>query len=131
MTQREYLTNLCAQHKDAVIIGSIGSVSYDLSEIEHPNKILLRGAMGAAVACGLGFALASGNEVIVVIGEGSLLMKLGSLSTVLAHKPHNLKIKVINNGCYKSCGGQSNNFKALNDSVVLNYPNLEVIHVEI
>lgn len=113
MSQKEFLTNLCENNKDAVIIGSIGSISYDLTNIEHPNKILLRGSMGSALGCGLGYALHSDKQVIVVIGEGSLLMHLGSITTILKYKLPNLKVIVINNGCYASCGGQTNNFETI------------------
>jgi len=110
---RKYLSILCENNQDAVIIGSIGNISKELSTIEHPNKILIKGAMGAALSCGLGYALNSNKKVIVVIGEGSFLMKLGSVATILKHKPKNLKIVIINNGCYDSCGGQKNNFDAV------------------
>lgn len=113
MQQKELLTSLCENNKDAVIIGSIGSICYDLTDIEHPNKILVRGAMGAVLGIGLGYALSSDRKVIVIIGEGSLLMKLGSLSTILKHNLPNLEIHVMNNGCYHSCGGQTNNFEAV------------------
>lgn len=113
MTQREFLTNLCSSNKDAVIIGSIGTISYDLGTIEHPNKVLLKGAMGAALGAGLGYALNSDKQVIVVIGDGSFLMKMGSISTILAQGVDNLRIIIINNDSYRSCGGQSTNFHAI------------------
>jgi len=116
MTQRNYLFNLCGRNPSSVIIGSLGTISYDLKEIKHDHKLLIKGAMGSAIGCGLGYALSAPDEdIIVVIGEGALLMHLGSLSTVLAHKPPNLRIIVINNGCYDSCGGQKNNFKYIKD----------------
>lgn len=117
MTQKEFLTNLCENNKDAVIIGSIGTISYDLGTIDHPNKILIRGAMGAALGCGLGYALNSPKQVIVVVGDGSFLMKMGSVSTILKHNLPNLKVIVINNKSYRSCGGQSTNFDAIKNLV--------------
>ena len=115
MTQRNFLSNLCANNKDAIIVGSIGTISYDLKDFEHPNKILIKGAMGAAIGCGLSYALNTNKQVIVVIGDGSFLMKMGSISTVLKHKPVNLKIIIINNNSYKSCGGQGTNFRFIKD----------------
>jgi thiamine pyrophosphate-dependent acetolactate synthase large subunit-like protein len=112
--QNQLLTDLCIKNPKAVIISSLGTLSYDLSQIEHEKKILIRGAMGAAIGCGLGYALgAPDRKVIVCIGEGSLLMKLGSISTVMKHMPENLEIHVFNNGCYHSCGGQLNNFSTI------------------
>lgn len=113
MTQREFLLNLCGENPDAIIVGSIGSISYDLSEIPHANKFLIRGAMGAAMGAGLGIALNTDKQVIVVIGDGSFLMKQGSYTTILAAKLPNLRVIVLNNNCYKSCGGQATNFKEL------------------
>lgn len=110
MTQKEFLSQLCASNPDAVIIGSIGTISYDLSEIEHPNKILLRGAMGAALGCGLGYALSSDKDVIVVIGDGSFLMQMGAMSTIFRYHQQNLRVIVINNRSYRSCGGQATSF---------------------
>jgi thiamine pyrophosphate-dependent acetolactate synthase large subunit-like protein len=110
MTQKSYISKLCNDNPDAVIIGSIGTISYDLKEIEHPHKILVKGAMGSVLGIGLGYALNSKKEVIVVIGDGSFLMKMGSWATLLKYKPENLHIIVIDNECYASCGGQATNF---------------------
>ncbi len=118
MKQDEYLRVLLLGNPKAVIVGSIGSICYDLTNIPHYYKIFVRGAMGAVLGCGLGYALARPErQVIVIIGEGSLLMQLGSISTILKHKLKNLRIIVINNGQYASCGGQKNNFEAIKDMV--------------
>jgi len=117
MTQNELLSRLSRENKDAVIVSSLGSISYDLKEIEHPNKILIKGAMGAALSCGLGYAMGSDKEVIVVIGDGAFLMKAGSVATILKHDLKNLRIIVLNNGIYKSCGNQKTNFEAIQDLV--------------
>jgi len=101
MTQKEFLSKLSAD----IIVGSLGSISNDLPD----TAIKVKGAMGCAVAVGLGIALNTKKKVVVVIGEGALLMKLGSLSTVAKYRPKNLEIIIINNGVYASTGGQKNN----------------------
>lgn len=111
MTQNSFLSQLSEKNPDAILVGSIGTISYDLKEIPHKNKILIKGAMGATISCGLGIALSTEKQVIVVIGEGSLLMHLGSMANVEKYKLPNLRIIVIQNDCYKSCGGQKNNFQ--------------------
>ena len=111
MTQKEFLLNLCENNKDAVIVSSLGTIAYDLSTIEHPNKILVKGAMGCVMGIGLGYALSSPKKVIVVIGDGSYLMKAGSASTIKRHNLPNLEVIILNNNCYNSCGGQHTNFK--------------------
>lgn len=110
MTQNSFIKTVCGANPDAVIIGSLGTISYDLKDIFHENKVLIKGAMGSALGCGLGYALGSKSQVIVFIGDGSFLMHMGSLSTIMANKLPNLKIVIINNGCYASCGGQKTNF---------------------
>ena len=128
MTQKDFLLRLCKRNKNAIIVGSIGTISYDLNEIEHPNKVLIRGAMGAALGCGLGMALATDKTVIVVIGDGSLLMKMGSISTILAYYPANFRVYVMYNGTYASCGGQKNNFKRVMSC--LRRPVFEVVKLQ-
>lgn len=127
MTQRTYLLQLCGSNPDSIIIGSLGNISKELETIPHDNKILMKGAMGGAIGCGLGHALGSKENVIVVIGEGALLMHLGSISTVLKHNLPNLKIIVLNNGRYASCGGQENNFKYIKDLLP---KSIEVVDIE-
>lgn len=117
MTQTEFLLNLCESNPNAVIFGSIGTISYDLKDIPHNEKYLIKGAMGAVLGASLGYALHSDKQVIAVIGDGSFLMKMGSISTILKHKPENLRVIVINNGSYRSCGGQTTNFNAIREMV--------------
>lgn len=112
MTQKEFISNLLQKNKDAIIIGSLGTISYDLDQIEHPNKICIRGAMGCAMAVGLGYALAKPDKkIIVLIGDGAFLMKAGSAATIRACDLPNLKVYIIDNGVHRSTGGQPTNFK--------------------
>ena len=65
------------------------------------------GSMGLASSIGLGLALAKPSKNVVVIdGDGSLLMNMGSLVTVFANNPSNLTWIVIDNGAYGSTGNQ-------------------------
>lgn len=109
MTQRSYLSSLLKRNPDAVVIGSLGTICYDLKEIEHLNKILVTGAMGCAMAIALGYALNTDKKVICIIGDGAFLMKQGTVSTIMAHRPKNLKIHIMVNGTYASTGGQKIN----------------------
>lgn len=124
MTQKEFLTNLLKDNQDSVIIGSIGSICYDLTDIPHPNKILVRGAMGSVLGIGLGYALNSKKNVIVIIGDGSFIMKMGSMATIEKYNLPNLKIYIMQNNCYKSCGGQENNFKSIKN--IIPYETIEI-----
>ena len=111
MTQKKYLSRLLKKNKSAIIVGSLGTISKDLSEIEHDNKILIRGAMGCVMGVGLGIALNTKKKVIIVIGDGAFLMKAGSIATINRYAPKNLEVIIMDNGKYQSCGEQSTNFK--------------------
>ena len=124
--QKEIIEIICKNNKEAIIVGSIGTISYDLKEIEHKNKILIKGAMGAAIGCGFGIALNTDKQVVVIIGDGSILMKLGCISTVVKHNLDNLMVYILNNNSYKSCGGQETNFKYIED-FINDLPHFEVI----
>lgn len=113
MTQKRFLLNLLSKNKRAVIIGSLGTISYDLAEIPHKNKILVKGAMGCVLGVGLGFALKTKKQVYVLIGDGALLMKLGSLATIKKYNQQNLHIIVMDNGRHESTGGQLTNFREI------------------
>jgi thiamine pyrophosphate-dependent acetolactate synthase large subunit-like protein len=76
---------------------------------EHPlNLHYIPSTMGGGPPLGLGIALAQPErEVVVVTGDGSLLMNLGSLVTIAAQKAANLTIVVLDNGIYEVTGGQT------------------------
>src|SRR5204863_9068717 len=66
-----------------------------------------QGCMGSASSIGLGLALAQpGRKVLVLDGDGSLLMQLGSLVTIAAAAPANLYHFVFDNGAHQSSGNQ-------------------------
>src|SRR5262245_12405700 len=75
--------------------------------IEDPTHIDVVGAMGSASSIALGIALAQPQrKVIVMDGDGSLLMQLGSLVTIAGAAPENLYHFVFENGVYATSGGQ-------------------------
>jgi sulfopyruvate decarboxylase subunit beta len=74
---------------------------------ESPDHLDIVGCMGAASTIGLGIALAQPTrKVIVVDGDGSLLMQLGSLVTIAGAAPENLFHFVFENGVYETSGNQ-------------------------
>jgi thiamine pyrophosphate-dependent acetolactate synthase large subunit-like protein len=66
----------------------------------------LPSAMGHASSLGLGLALAQKRGVIVLNGDGSMLMNLGNLVTIAAH-PADLYLLILDNGLYEVTGGQA------------------------
>ena len=93
---------------EELIICNIGFPSRELYEISDRSKnFYMIGSMGLASSIGLGLALSRPHEDVVVIdGDGSLLMNMGSLVTVFAANPSNLTWIVIDNGAYGSTGNQ-------------------------
>lgn len=94
--------------EEELVICNIGFPSRELYEIDDRQRnFYMIGSMGLASSIGLGLALAKPYEDIVVIdGDGSLLMNMGSLVTVFANNPCNLTWIVIDNGVYGSTGNQ-------------------------
>jgi thiamine pyrophosphate-dependent acetolactate synthase large subunit-like protein len=75
---------------------------------DHDRNLYLWGAMGGAVMIGLGLALAQPElPVVVITGDGEMLMGMGSLATVGLQQPKNLTIVVLDNEVYGETGGQA------------------------
>lgn len=115
ITQKQFIKNLLNREKGKIILGSLGTISNDLEELDNGNNtiIKIRGAMGVILGIGLGYAMNTKKKVIVLVGEGSFLMHLGSIATINKYRPKNLKVVILNNGKYASCGGQKNNYDYL------------------
>ncbi|WP_458406032.1 sulfopyruvate decarboxylase subunit beta [Methanobrevibacter sp.] len=108
MARYEAIKDIMENIEDELVICNIGFPSRELYEIDDRSQnFYMIGSMGLASSIGLGLALAKPNEKIIVIdGDGSLLMNMGSLVTVFANNPSNLTWIVIDNGAYGSTGNQ-------------------------
>ncbi|WP_037063037.1 thiamine pyrophosphate-dependent enzyme [Pseudonocardia acaciae] len=106
--RREFVADLVASAPEAIFVSGLGSPSYDLFAAgDRDLNFYLWGAMGAAVPTGLGLAVARPERsVVVVTGDGELLMSLGALATVGARRPANLTVVVLDNGHYGETGMQ-------------------------
>jgi len=95
------------KHEEAVI-GGIGNTNFDLWAAGHrPQNFYMLGSMGLGFPIALGVALAQPNRrVFALEGDGSLLMQLGSLTTIAALAPKNLTMVVMDNGIYQITGAQ-------------------------
>src|ERR1700739_118727 len=96
------------RQQDVLAVTSLGNPTFDVAAArDTPQKFYLWGAMGGAVTFGLGIALAQPTKrVIVFVGDGEMMMGLGSLATVACHRPDNLSIVVIDNEHYAETGMQ-------------------------
>jgi thiamine pyrophosphate-dependent acetolactate synthase large subunit-like protein len=103
------LTALLEGTDDRLIVTGLGSAANDVAYITDfaPRAFTMDGVMGAAASVGLGVALARPErEVLVVTGDGELLMNVGTLATIAVKNPQNLRIIVLDNGLYGLTGGQ-------------------------
>jgi len=90
-----------------VVVCNLGFPSKELFFIKHqPSNFYMLGSMGMVTPIGLGISLASDKEVVVIDGDGSLLMSPGVLATAAHFSPGNLTIIAIDNGAYGSTGNQ-------------------------
>lgn len=107
--RRELLGPLFPDWERRLFVSGLAGASRDAAALtsDGPNLFTMAGAMGAAVPMGLGMALsAPAREVVVVTGDGELLMGLGALVTVAAARPPNLSIVCIDNAMHGETGGQ-------------------------
>ena len=119
LDRREVVGRLLAERKGAIVVGGLGASTYDLAAAgDHDRNFYLWGAMGGAVMIGLGLALAQPKlPVVVITGDGEMLMGMGSLATVGLQQPKNLTIVVLDNEVYGETGGQASHTAATVDLV--------------
>lgn len=108
MARYEAIKDIMKSIEDELVVCNIGFPSRELYEInDRDENFYMIGSMGLASSIGFGLALARPDKDVVVIdGDGSLLMNMGSLVTIFASNPRNLTLIVIDNGAYGSTGNQ-------------------------
>lgn len=108
LERRSVVSRLLANRGDAVVVPGLGSTNYDLAAAgDHERNFYIWGAMGGAAMIGLGIALAQPKvPVIVITGDGELLMGIGGLATIALQNPGNLSIIALDNEHYGETGGQ-------------------------
>jgi thiamine pyrophosphate-dependent acetolactate synthase large subunit-like protein len=94
---------------NALVVTSLGNASYLWAAMHHaPENFYFEDAMGLALPLALGLAVAQPTRpVIVVEGDGALLMHMGTLVTIGAVVPNNLTVLLIQNGVHAASGGQA------------------------
>ena len=105
MNRREAIGILAQERTSELVITSVGETSRELYSVGHKDTNLYHIQMSYATPLGLGLALAIPTKKVVVLdGDGSILMGLGVLTTVARMAPKNLVVIVFDNKCYESCG---------------------------
>lgn len=119
LNRRDVVSALLANRKDVVAIGGLGASTNDICAAgDHARNFYLWGGMGGAAMIGLGLALAQPKlPVLVITGDGEMLMGLGSFATIGLQKPANLSILVLDNERYGETGGQASHTSSAADLV--------------
>ncbi|MBN2228997.1 MAG: hypothetical protein JW779_05340 [Candidatus Thorarchaeota archaeon] len=104
---------------EELIVSSNGNISRQVYHYLPRPQIYLRGSMGLPISIGLGVAVAKPEkQVLVIVGDGNLLMGLGALATCSFVNPKNMKILILDNNEYATTGHQKTSAR------ILNYPKL-------
>jgi sulfopyruvate decarboxylase subunit beta len=107
MLRLDCLRSIYSDLENCLVVSIMGALPAELQSLGHrPNFFYLQHAMGLASSTGLGLALSLPQQKVVVLdGDGSLLMNLGSLSTLARYQPKNLLHIVFDNESLLSVGG--------------------------
>lgn len=109
LDRREAVPALIGRHEDFPFVAGLAGTSRDIAALTNDaaHAYSMAGAMGGAAMMGLGLALARRDRrVMVLTGDGELLMNLGALATIGVLNPPNLSILVVDNGHYGETGYQ-------------------------
>src|SRR5467141_2551465 len=109
LERSEAVPKLIGRHEDFLLIAGLGGSARDVGAVtgDAAHVYSLGGAMGAPCMMGLGLALARPDKrVLVVTGDGDLLMNVGALATIAVIDPPNLAIVCVDNGHYGETGYQ-------------------------
>lgn len=108
LKRREVVAALLRDPGDLLVVSGLGAPSYDVGAAgDRALNFYLWGAMGGAAMIGLGLALAQPHRrVLVLTGDGEMLMGMGSLATIAAAGARNLAVAVLDNARYGETGAQ-------------------------
>src|SRR4051812_27054801 len=109
LRRRDVVSQLLKDRGQLMVIAGLGSTAWDITAAgDHDLSFPMWGAMGQAAMMGLGLALAQPKRrVLVVTGDGEMLMGIGSLATIGVQRPKNLTVAVIDNERYGETGMQA------------------------
>jgi len=108
MNRFEVIQTVIEPIDDEIVVCNLGHPSQELFSIrDRPQNFYMLGSMGLASSIGLGLALSTTDKKVIVLdGDGSVLMNLGSLSTIGVNQPKNYILIIIDNEAYGSTGFQ-------------------------
>jgi thiamine pyrophosphate-dependent acetolactate synthase large subunit-like protein len=109
LDRRGAMRTLLEDRGELLLVTGLGSTTWDAAAVgDDDRNFYLWGAMGATAMVGLGLAIARPDRrVLVVTGDGEMLMGLGALATIGVQRPPNLAVAVFDNGHYGETGMQA------------------------
>ena len=109
LDRRDTVAAVLQARGDALVITGLGAPTWDAAAAgDHDGNFYLWGGMGGAAMIGLGLAVAQQDRrVMVITGDGELLMGLGSLATIAVEAPRNFAILIVDNERYGETGMQA------------------------
>ena len=109
LNRRYVVSELLKERKESLVVNGLGGTCWDVASLGDNNlNFYVWGGMGNSCMIGLGLALAQPDKKIIVItGDGEMLMGIGSLSTIAVKHPNNLSIVVFDNELYGETGKQT------------------------
>lgn len=109
LDRRQVVGELLAQRGELLVVAGLGACAWDITAAgDTPFNFPMWGAMGGTAMVGLGLALAQPKRpVLVITGDGEMIMGMSSLATIAAQKPKNLSVVVLDNGQYGETGHQA------------------------
>jgi len=108
LNRRTVVSELLKDRGDMLVVTGLGSPSYDVMAAgDHDRNYYLWGAMGGAAMLGFGLAMSRPEDsVLVLTGDGEMLMAMGAFATIAVKVPKNLTIAILDNGHYGETGMQ-------------------------
>jgi sulfopyruvate decarboxylase subunit beta len=107
LTRFEILQGISQYLEGKVVVCNLGIPCKELYQVKHQkSNFYMLGSMGLASSIGLGISIYTSKQVVVIDGDGSLMMNLGALSTIAREGGSNLTILAIDNGVHGSTGSQ-------------------------
>ena len=108
LNRRLVISELLKERENSLIVNGLGGTCWDVASLgDNDLNFYVWGGMGNACMIGLGLALSQPDKkVIVITGDGEMLMGIGSLATIALKQPKNLSIVVFDNEIYGETGNQ-------------------------
>ncbi len=109
LDRRTVVRALLADRRGTLVVTGLGAPAYDVAAAgDNPLNFYLWGAMGDATMVGMGLGLARPQDTVLVItGDGEMLMGIGSLATLAVQRQPNLRVVVLDNERYGETGFQA------------------------